>query len=52
MAVDSSGKEWIAKIEYRRSDSINNQGRNSVYVFASNYDTWLNSEYANTLEVL
>jgi len=43
-AFDSTGKEWIALIEYRKEDN--------VYVFASNYDTWLHDYYARELEVI
>lgn len=51
-AFDKTGKEWIAKIEKREGNSIHNNGKDNIYVFASNYDTWLNKDYAKELEII
>lgn len=50
---DHTGKEWTAKIEYRKAGDFINNGRIlGYYVFASNYDTILNKEYASKLEII
>ena len=49
---DKTGKEWIGKIEYLKSDAIHRDGLNYAYIFITNWRTFLHTYWTHKLEII